>query len=84
MMATSRRCSAAFDRLRIVFTDGVFDAEASDDLDLDGVRIESLADAAAQDLHWARDVYGTLEARGQSRCRARLPRSTPRRRATAS
>ena len=56
----------SFDRLRIVFTDGVFDAEASDDLDLEGVRIESLADAAAQDLHWARDIYGTLEARGQS------------------
>jgi len=55
----------SFDRLRIVFTDGVFDAEASDDLDLAGVRIESLADAAAQDLHWARDVYGALEARGQ-------------------
>jgi Fe-S cluster assembly protein SufD len=55
----------SFDRLRIVFTDGVFDAEASDDLDVAGVRIESLADAAAQDLHWARDVYGALEARGQ-------------------
>ncbi len=53
------------DRLRIVFVDGVFDPEASDDLALNAVRIERLADVAAQDIHWARDLYGTLEARGQ-------------------
>ena len=57
---------AAIDRLRLVFVDGVFDAEASDDEALDGVEIERLADTASQDIHWARDLYGTLEARGQS------------------
>ena len=54
------------DRLRLVFVDGVFDAAASDDPEMAGLRIERLADVAGQDLHWARDVYGTLEARGQS------------------
>lgn len=54
------------DRLRIVFVDGVFDAQASDDLALEAVRVERLADVAAQDIHWARDLYGTLEARGQN------------------
>ncbi|UWR28695.1 Fe-S cluster assembly protein SufD [Sulfitobacter sp. W002] len=52
------------DRLRIVFVDGEFDAEASDDLALEGVSIERLA-AADSDLHWARDLYGTLEKNGQ-------------------
>lgn len=55
-----------FDRLRIVFVDGVFDAEASDDLSLEGVSIERLADIADKDIHWAKDLYGVLEARGQS------------------
>ena len=54
------------DRLRLVFVDGRFDAEASDDPSLAGVEIETLAQAAAADLHWARDLYGVLEARGQS------------------
>ena len=53
------------ERLRIVFADGVFDAEASDDLTLEGVSIERLA-AADSDLHWARDLYGTLEKNGQA------------------
>ncbi|MEQ5829107.1 Fe-S cluster assembly protein SufD [Sulfitobacter sp. NFXS29] len=52
------------DRLRIVFVDGEFDAEASDDLSLEGVSIERLA-ATDSDLHWARDLYGTLEKNGQ-------------------
>ena len=54
----------AVDRLKIVFVDGVFDPEASDDLALEHVRIERLAETA--DIHWARELYGTLEARGQS------------------
>ena len=54
----------AMDRLRIVFVDGVFDAEASDDLALEGVSIDRLADA--QDIHWAQGLYGTLEANGQT------------------
>ena len=52
------------DCINIVFVDGVFDADASDDLDLEGLTIERLA-AAQADIHWARDLYGTLEAKGQ-------------------
>jgi Fe-S cluster assembly protein SufD len=52
------------DRLRVVFVDGVFDAEASDDLTLSGIEISLLSDAG--DLHWARDLYGVLETRGQT------------------
>ncbi|WP_420005935.1 SufB/SufD family protein [Arenibacterium sp. LLYu02] len=55
-----------FDRLKVVFVDGVFDAAASDDLALEGVSIERLADVQAKDIHWAKDLYGVLEARGQS------------------
>ncbi len=54
------------DRLRLVFVDGVFDADASDAAALDGVRIERLANAGASDIHWAKDVYGTLEDAGQT------------------
>ena len=50
------------DRLKIVFVDGVFDADASDDLEMAGVRIDRLAEPA--DIHWAADLYGTLEADG--------------------
>ncbi|WP_341366241.1 SufD family Fe-S cluster assembly protein [Yoonia sp. BS5-3] len=55
----------ATDCVKIVFVDGVFDAEASDDLQAEGVEIERLSDAMAADIHWAKDVYGVLEARGQ-------------------
>ncbi|MGL4310500.1 MAG: SufB/SufD family protein [Paracoccaceae bacterium] len=55
---------ADVDRLRLVFVDGVFDADASDDLRLAGVEIELLSQAGA-DIHWAQPVYGELEARGQ-------------------
>jgi Fe-S cluster assembly protein SufD len=53
------------DRLRIVFVDGVFDAAASDPLTGSGIEIERLAVAAARDIHWAKDLYGVLEQRGQ-------------------
>ncbi|NNJ67818.1 MAG: Fe-S cluster assembly protein SufD [Boseongicola sp.] len=53
------------DRLRIVFRDGVFDAEASDDLSLENLEIERLSDAMNKDIHWAKDLYGVLETRGQ-------------------
>ena len=53
----------ALDRIKIVFVDGVFDPEQSDDLAVEGVTIDRLAEA--RDIHWARDVYGVLEARGQ-------------------
>ncbi|MWB77212.1 Fe-S cluster assembly protein SufD [Pseudooceanicola sp. 216_PA32_1] len=54
------------DRVKLVFVDGVFDAGASDDPALAGVTIERLQAAQTTDIHWARDLYGTLEARGQT------------------
>ncbi|MGA0542821.1 Fe-S cluster assembly protein SufD [Neotabrizicola sp. VNH66] len=54
------------DRLKLVFVDGIFDAEASDDLALSGVEIERLATAPAADIHWAQGLYGVLEGRGQN------------------
>ncbi|MBE1281883.1 MAG: Fe-S cluster assembly protein SufD [Rhodobacteraceae bacterium] len=53
-------------RLKIVFVDGVFDPEQSDDLEMEGVRIDRLEDICCKDIHWAKDVYGVLEARGQT------------------
>jgi Fe-S cluster assembly protein SufD len=53
------------DRLKIVFVDGVFDADASDDLSLENVEISRLAETASADIHWAKGLYGTLEANGQ-------------------
>ncbi|MGI1661727.1 Fe-S cluster assembly protein SufD [Palleronia sp. KMU-117] len=55
----------ALDRLKVVFVDGVFDAEASDDLSGAGIEILRLSEAMKTDIHWARDLYGVLEARGQ-------------------
>jgi Fe-S cluster assembly protein SufD len=52
------------DRLRLVFVDGVFDAAQSDDPTLAGVEISRLSGTG--DLHWARDMYGVLETRGQT------------------
>ena len=53
-----------FDCLRVVFVDGVFDAEASDDFSGEGLEIDRLAEATRADIHWAREVFGVLEARG--------------------
>lgn len=53
------------DRLKIVYVDGVLDMNQSDALELDGVEIETLADASAKDIHWAKDLFGVLEAKGQ-------------------
>lgn len=53
------------DRLKIVFVDGVFDADASDDLSVEGVEISRLSDMADKDIHWASELYGVLEKRGQ-------------------
>lgn len=53
------------DRLKVVFVDGVFDPEASDDLSMAGIEIERLSEASNQDIHWAGDLYGVLEAAGQ-------------------
>ncbi|MCA0942360.1 Fe-S cluster assembly protein SufD [Salipiger pacificus] len=55
---------SARDRLKVVFVDGVFSAEESDELALEGLTIERLAEAS--DIHWAKDLYGTLETNGQT------------------
>ncbi len=57
---------ASVDRLRLVFVDGVFAPDRSDDLALEGISIEPLEDALATDIHWSRDLYGVLEERGQT------------------
>ncbi len=57
---------SGIDQLRIVFVDGVFDAEQSDDLTMEGVEIERLSEAMAKDIHWAKDFYGVLETAGQT------------------
>ncbi|WP_051153655.1 Fe-S cluster assembly protein SufD [Litoreibacter arenae] len=54
------------DMLRVVFVDGDFDEEASSDLSMENVEITRLANAAGADIHWAKDLYGVLEARGQT------------------
>lgn len=54
------------DRVKLVFVDGVFDAAASDDPAMAGVEITRLAEAGAQDLHWAHEIYGVLETAGQT------------------
>lgn len=54
------------DRLSLVFVDGVFRADLSDDPTMDGVRISLLADAMDQGGHWASELYGSLEAAGQT------------------
>lgn len=56
----------AIDCLKLVFVDGVFDAEASDNIAGEGLEISRLSDAGQADIHWAHDLYGVLEAKGQS------------------
>ncbi len=64
---------AAVDRLNIVFVDGVFDAEASDDLALAGVEITPLAEAgAARYPLGARSLRCVGKRRADPRCRASL------------
>lgn len=64
--STDKPMFDSIDRLKVIFVDGVFDAEQSDDLSLEGVEIETLADAFNKDIHWAKDVFGVLEANGQN------------------
>ena len=56
----------AVDACRLTFVDGVFDAAQSDDPSVAGVEIQTLAEATAADIHWARDLFGVLEAAGQT------------------
>jgi len=56
----------AHDRLVVAFTDGVFDpARSSGDLSMEGIEIDRLAEADSRDIHWAKGLYGRLEAAGQ-------------------
>ena len=54
------------DQLSLVFVDGVYRADLSDPLELAGLEIETLETALSKDIHWARDVFGVLEANGQN------------------
>ncbi len=54
------------DSLKIVFVDGEFSAELSDDFSLENVEIERLEDVLKLDIHWARDLFGVLEGNGQT------------------
>lgn len=54
------------DALRLVFVDGVFAPDLSDEVALDGVEIQPLGEALAADIHWAKGLYGSLEAAGQT------------------
>jgi Fe-S cluster assembly protein SufD len=50
--------------LKIVFCDGIFSPELSDDLSSENMSISQLSDT--DDLHWAQNYYGELEKQGQS------------------
>ena len=54
------------DALVLTFVDGVFDAAQSGDLSVEGLEIQSLTDALGTDIHWAKDLFGVLEERGQN------------------
>ncbi len=54
------------DTVRLVFVDGVLDADASDGFRHAGVEIEQLSHAANRDIHWAKDLFGVLETSGQT------------------
>ena len=50
--------------LKIVFCDGIFSPELSDDFSSENIGISKLSDIG--DLHWAQNYYGDLEKQGQS------------------
>lgn len=54
------------EKLLIVFVDGIYRADLSDELAMEGVEIETLQSAFSTDIHWASDVFGVLEAKGQT------------------
>ena len=57
---------AAIGRVRLVFLDGVFAPDKSDAAIVEGVEITPLAEVLRTDIHWARDLFGRLEADGQT------------------
>jgi Fe-S cluster assembly protein SufD len=56
----------AVDRLKLTFVDGVFRADMSDDLSGEGIELQTLDAALKTDIHWSRDLFGSLEAQGQA------------------
>ena len=56
----------AIDPMRLVFVDGVFDANQSDRWNDDAFDLELLSDVGDVDIHWASSVYGALEDAGQT------------------
>jgi Fe-S cluster assembly protein SufD len=63
--ADARPVFDGIDRTSLVFVDGRFDAARSDPLVPEGIEIAHLADALADPRHWARGLFGVLEAAGQ-------------------
>ena len=49
--------------LKVVFCDGIFSPELSDDCPLENMSVSNLSDA--DDVHWAQNYYGNLEKQGQ-------------------
>ncbi|WP_066701599.1 Fe-S cluster assembly protein SufD [Celeribacter ethanolicus] len=56
---------SGLDRIKIVFVDGVFDAEVSDALEGENLEIMRLSDALSSDIHWVKDAYGVQEKKAQ-------------------
>ena len=54
------------DALRLVFVDGAFAADLSDEAAMENVEIQPLGEALSADIHWAKGLYGALEAAGQT------------------
>jgi len=54
------------DKLLITFVDGIYRPDLSDDLSGENLEISMLDEALNADIHWAQDVFGTLEANGQT------------------
>ncbi len=65
LQAEDGEVSGAVDAVRLVFVDGVLVPERSDGAALAGVEIQPLRDVFRTDIHWARDLFGVLEGRGQ-------------------
>ena len=65
-IAPQEAAFAEIETLKIVFNDGIFDEAASGDLAVEGLEIELLTQAALTEGHWAKDLYGALEANGQT------------------
>lgn len=54
------------DQIKIVFLDGVFAPDMSDEFDEQELQLELLSKVQAQETHWASKLYGQLEMAGQS------------------